>query len=136
MKINGFAASIELIMERPLFNPPIKPNLPNIKLLDGNENIDVSQLYSQRVVNKTAIERHIRQSLQSKSQISLAELCQLKPIEQGLSELMTYLSLGEKTNAQTSFSMLVDECVNDVIEWSNNTEQKCRVHIPRIIFLR
>lgn len=139
MAIDQPSASIELPMERPLYRPPIKPNIANILLETGDESLDSSTLYSQVVVDKIAISHHIRQSLQERSQVSLEELCEARPLEQGLAELVAYLELGDD-QAHNYYTAVVDESVETVISW--HSEQALgqsltrRARLPRIIYLR
>ncbi|MFT5133368.1 MAG: flagellar motility protein MotE (MotC chaperone) [Gammaproteobacteria bacterium] len=135
MTIEASAASIELPMERPLYKPPINPVIANIQLEDGSQDLDSSVLYSQIVIDKTAIARHIRQSLQSQSQVSLSELCQVRPLKQGLAELVAYLELGEERGSGDRFAMLIDEDVEDIIVWTREDKKESRARMPRVIYL-
>jgi flagellar motility protein MotE (MotC chaperone) len=134
--IEASAASIELPMERPLYSPPIKPVIASIRLQDGDQDLDTSALYSQIVVDKTVITGHIRQSLQSQSQVSLCELCQAHPLEQGLAELVAYLELGDEAGSGERFAMLVDEAVEDTIAWTSQDQTQRIARMPRVIYLR
>jgi flagellar motility protein MotE (MotC chaperone) len=136
MSIPDFAAEIELPMERPLYNPPIKPSIANIELLDGDENLDSGVLYSQVVIDKSAIAGHIRQSLQHQSQVSLHELCQTRPLKQGLAELVAYLELGSENGGAERFTMIIDEATEELISWTVDNKQQRRAKIPRIIYVR
>ena len=133
--INAFSTTISLPMERPLYSVPIKPIIANIRLQEGDEDLDSAALYDQVVVDKVAIAQHIRQSLQQKSQISLKELCKQHPLEQGLAELLAYLELGDEGTPQSQFFMLVDDSVEELIDWQSNDGQKKTVTMPRIIYL-
>jgi flagellar motility protein MotE (MotC chaperone) len=133
------AASPELPMERPLFNPPLKSRLPNIELSEGDEPLDTGVLFSQTVIDKTALVQHIRQSLQDKSQVSLSELCRTRPLQQGLAELIGYLELaGDDKNGR--FKVVVDESIEDTIRWQAEDGQEIpftrSARLPRIIYLR
>ncbi len=130
--IDEASASIELPMERPLFSPPVKPVIANIKLESGDEDVDSRALYSQTVVDKPALEQHLRQSLQNQSQVSLLELCRTRPLQQGLAELVAYLEIGEGER----FDMLVDESVEDCISWTGSDAVARKARLPRIIYLR
>jgi flagellar motility protein MotE (MotC chaperone) len=138
--IDGAGAGIELPMERPLYNPPIKAVLADIELLAGDEQLDSSVLYSQVVVDKTAIAGHIRQSLQDKSQVSLNELCQQRPLQQGLAELVAYLELGGAEQRGRRFTIVVDDAIEDTISWQAEAEDGVtvmrRARLPRVIYLR
>ncbi len=136
MMMDDIAASIELPMERPLYKPPIKLKIPNIKLEHGDESLDSSALFSQVVINKAEIAGHIRKSLQNKSQITLTELCATRPLTQGLAELIAYLELaGEQQNR---FKILVDESVEEEISWQIEQDDGLltrKAYLPRIIYL-
>ena len=85
----------------------------------------------QFVVDKVALAQHVRQSLQQRSQITLAELLALRPIEQGLAELVAYLSLaGEQGSA------VVDESVEDRVSWQARDGRLKTARLPRVIFAR
>ncbi|GJL74116.1 DUF3375 domain-containing protein [Nitrosomonas sp.] len=134
--IDDLCVSIDLPMERPLYRPPIKTKIANIQLEQGDELLDASALFSQFVIDKPAIARHIRRSLQKKSQITLSELCTTRPLTQGLTELVAYLELSNNKG----FKILVDETVEDKISWrfeiGGNSWQYRSATLPRIIFLR
>jgi flagellar motility protein MotE (MotC chaperone) len=134
--IEESAASIELPMERPLYSPPVKPVIANIRLQDGDEDLDASVLYSQVVVDKPAIAGHIHHSLQSQAQVSLCELCRTRPLKQGLAELVAYLEMGQEGGYGERFTMLIDEGVEDIISWTVLDEHHRRATMPRVIYLR
>lgn len=152
--LDEVAATIDLPMERPLYQPPVKPVIDNIRLDDGDETLDASALYSQTIVDKAGIARHIRQSLQASAQVSLQTLCQTRPLTQGLAELLAYLELGGEGSAGEGFSLLIDEDTEDRIHWQSGGETddhpmtedvpttedtsssvKC-VCMPRVIYFR
>ncbi|KJS00145.1 MAG: hypothetical protein VR65_14110 [Desulfobulbaceae bacterium BRH_c16a] len=124
-------ATIELPMERPLYRPPIKPQIVDLELLEGEEDADVAALFNQVVVDRAELSRFIRQALQERSQISLAELVAIHPLRQGLSELLTYLQLAGGRN-----DTVVDEETVDIIVWRLKDGSCRRVRLPRIIFAR
>jgi hypothetical protein len=135
MEISDTAADIELPMERPLYTPTIKPIIDNILIESGDFDAETSALYSQVVVDKAALVLHIERSLQDKSQISLRELTELQPLEQGLAELVAYLQL-----AGDRFKSVVDEENSELIIWkrsnSDGIEQSKQARLPRVIFIR
>ncbi|MFT5657578.1 MAG: flagellar motility protein MotE (MotC chaperone) [Gammaproteobacteria bacterium] len=137
--IDATAASISLPMERRLYNPPIKNIIANIQLEAGDENLDSSALYSQIVIDKAAIAQHIRHSLQNKSQVSLSDLCQMRPLQQGLAELVAYLELAGGDNQRHRFNFVVDESVEELIRWqvelTPTTFVTRHARLPRIIYL-
>ena len=131
MAIADTAPAVELPMERPLHAPAIKLALDSAALVAGDEDLDAGALFSQFVVDKAALARHVRQSLQQRSQITLAELLALRPIEQGLAELLAYLSLaGEQGSA------VFDESVEDRVSWPARDGRIKTARLPRVIFAR
>jgi hypothetical protein len=135
MSIADTAADIELPMERPLYTPAIKPLIVDIELESGDAEVDATALYSQVVIDKAQLARHIRQALQDRPQITLHELCEIQPLQQGLAELVAYLQL-----ASDSFTSVVDEEVAETIVWSrkgpDGQEYAKQARLPRVIFVR
>lgn len=135
MTIDDTAAEIELPMERPLYTPTIKPLIANIVLETGDENMDATALYSQIVIDQAGLTKHIRQTLQERSQITLRELCELQPLQHGLAELVAYLQLASDT-----FKSVVDEDITDAIVWRgcgiDGDEKEKQAILPRVIFVR
>ena len=125
------AATIELPMERPLYRPPQKPRIVDMALEEGIEDGDVAALFNQVVVDRAELDRNIRQALQERAQISLAELVALHPLRQGLSELLAYLQLAGGRN-----DTAVDEEITESLEWRLADGSYRRVRLPRIIFTR
>ena len=137
MTIADTAADIELPMERPLHTPGVKPIITHNLLasVEADSTIDASALYAQVVLDKTQLASHIRQSLQEKSQITLKELIDNKPLTQGLAELVAYLELGSET-----FKTTVDETTSEHITWvgqgRDHQPTPRRARLPRVIFVR
>lgn len=138
MQIDDTEADIELPMERPLYTPPFKPSIANVILESGDEDLDAAALFSQVVIDKTALSRHIRKALQERSQITLRELIEMQPLQHGLTELVAYLQLASDT-----FKTAVDEEVTEIIVWKNtlhgaeNVEGRMKqARLPRVIFVR
>lgn len=133
--VDDLTPSLELPMERPLYNPPIKTVIANVALEAGETDMDAAALFSQVRVDKAALSSHIRQSLQTRAQISLGELLQTRPLEQGLGELVAYLQL-----ASEAPNSVVDESTLEAVEWraqdGSNEPVKRRARLPRVIFVR
>jgi hypothetical protein len=127
------AAAIELPFERPLYAPPLKPLIADVALEAGDEDLDASALFAQVIVDKAQLARHVRHSLQGRSQVTLRELCETRPLQQGLAELLAYLQL-----AADSFQAVVDETVEDRVVWHDaaNAEGRMKAaRLPRVIFV-
>lgn len=135
MEIAEASADIQLAMERPLFTPAIKPVIADLALQPGDEDIDPSALFDQVVVDKTRLTRHIRHALQDRAQITLCELVDSQPLQQGLAELVAYLQLGSE-----AFSTVVDEDTPEPIRWQSVATDGQTIarsaRLPRVIFMR
>jgi len=129
--LNEISATVELPMERPLYQPPFKPLIDAIVLDEGDAEVDTAALYGQVVVDRAELGRNIRQALQERSQVTLGEVVTSHPLRHGLAELVTYLQLaGEWSN------MAVDDEVQEQIRWRSNSGVERRATLPRIILLR
>lgn len=135
MSIADTAADLELPMERPLYTPVIKPLITDIELESGDAEINAAALYSQIVIDKAQLTRHIRHALQDRSQVTLRELCELQPLQHGLAELVAYLQL-----ASDAFKTVMDEEVLETIVWRreqpDGQEYVKQARLPRVIFVR
>lgn len=129
--IDALSPSIELPMERPLYSAPVKTLLNNIKLEAGDPAIDADVLFSQVRVDKALLASHIRQSLQTRTQISLVELLQARPLQHGLGELVAYLQL-----ASVAAQSVVDEETLETVSWTANDGVVRSARMPRVIFVR
>lgn len=129
------AAGIELPMERPLYSPSVKAAIAALTLEAGDEDLDAGALYAQIQIDKGQLTGNIHHALREQPQISLRDLCEQRPLQHGLAELVTYLQL-----AGAHFNTVVDETTVDQILWqgrrADGTTQTRRARLPRVIFVR
>jgi hypothetical protein len=99
----------------------------------GDGEVDAAVLFSQVVVDRAQLARHIRHALQDRSQMTLRELCETRPLEHGLAELVAYLQLADDT-----FKAVIDEGVTELIVWTGMTPaghpHARQARLPRVIF--
>ena len=133
--IAAIGADIVLPMERPLYTPALKSRIADLVLEAGEVDMDAAALFSQVVVDKAELSRHIRRALQDAPQVTLRELCEQQPLQQGLAELVAYLEL-----ACEGFKGTIDEAAEDIIVWQgadrDGGEQTKQAQLPRVIFVR
>ena len=131
MAIADTAASIELPMERPLHAAAPKAALASVPVEPGAEDLDAAALFAQFVIDKAALAQHVRQALQQRTQVTLRELLDSRPLTQGLAELVAYLQLaGERAAA------VVDENVEETVTWRSGDGRWKQARLPRVIFSR
>lgn len=140
MHIDAMGADIELPLERPLFVPSVKPRLAGLALVAGEEEIDTARLFDQVVVDKTRLRSVVQQALRRQPQITLRELLDAEPLQQGLAELVAYLELAHSGDGVEGLRALVDEAVEEPIRWqaSNAASEAVtrEARLPRVIFTR
>ena len=128
------AASLDLPLERPLYSAPIKAVLANVVLESGQmgaADLDAAVLFSQVRIDKAALASHVRQSLQTRAQISLGELLQARPLQQGLGELVAYLQMASEAS-----NSVVDESTLESVSWLGEDAVNRRAQLPRVLFVR
>jgi len=131
MSLAETSATVELPLERPLYRPPLKPLIAEMALDEGDADVDMAALYAQVVVDRTELTRNIRQELQGRSQITLAEVVTRHPLRHGLAELVAYLQLaGEWPKT------VVDDEVQEQVRWQVEPGVMRQATLPRIILLR
>lgn len=135
MHIETLSPGITLPMERPLYTPGFEALITDSAIDLGDADLDTAALFSQVVVDKAILERHVRRCLAGRAQITLGEICDERPLEHGLAELVTYLQL-----ASESFETVVDESVTETITWTSVLDADNTVlreaRLPRVLFVR
>jgi hypothetical protein len=131
MELAESAPRIELPFERPLYSPPIKPIIPDVELESGEGDVDTGALYAQVVVDRAELSRNLRQALQTRSQVTLAEVVEFHPLRHGLAELLAYLQLAAERP-----ETVVDDEHQELIEWRTEEGFVRRARLLRIVFLR
>ena len=131
MTLEEASADIELLMERPLFTPSHRPQISEQVLQAGMDAAETDALFSHVVVDKAQLARWIRQSLQENVQVTLHALVQQHPLEHGLAELVTYLTL-----ASEDVKAVFDETTLESVHWHDASGRQRVAHLPRVIFTR
>ncbi len=130
MAIDSPAPDIHLPMERPLYSPPFKPRLDDLVEV-GEDDLTPDILFEQEWVDKARLTDYLRRALQLRDQISLPELLDDLPLEQGLAELLAWLAI-----AGDSDKAVFDEQRRDLIHWRDSDGRERRARVPRILFNR
>jgi flagellar motility protein MotE (MotC chaperone) len=143
MTVDAQWATVDLPLERPLFTPAAKPRLEELELAAGDDDIDTARLFDQVVVDKARLRAAIQRALRRRSQVSLRELLEGEPLDQGLAELVAYLELAHVQGNSGAFDglrALVDEAVEESIRWrtTDATDEPVtrEARMPRVIFTR
>lgn len=129
-EIDAMAPEIALPMDRPLFSPPIKPDLEDV-IPAPKGDISANALFDLVHVDKSRLQAQIWRALQRRDQISLSEIVTEYPLELGLSELVAYLSI-----ASEDPSSVIDDQSKTCIDWVDGEGTARRASMPRVVFAR
>lgn len=131
MALDEPSPTVELPMERPLFTPPVKPDIRDQVLVEGDEDIDAEALFEQVYVDRERLRGNIRHTLNRQSPVSLAAVIREHPLQQGLAELITYLAL-----ASEDPDTIIEDGESESIEWVDTEGTSRRASVPRVLFSR
>jgi Protein of unknown function (DUF3375) len=130
IEVDEAAPDIDLTMDRPLFEPPLRPQIQEVPLA-GEEDVPYDALFNDVYVDKGRLVTNIRQALQNRSQISLDELVQRHPLEQGLAELVTYFSIAAEDG-----DAIIDDTQRKTLSWADQGDHSRQATLPLVIFCR
>jgi hypothetical protein len=131
MELDEMAPDIRLVMDRPLFNPPLKPEIDAEIELSRTDDIPADALFHRVYVDKERLVGQVRRLLQRRAQVSLAEVAAAHPLEHGLAELVAYLSLASEDPAA-----VIDERRREAIAWTDAGGRRRQATVPLVIFAR
>ncbi|MBF9015971.1 MULTISPECIES: DUF3375 domain-containing protein [unclassified Oceanispirochaeta] len=129
MSVDHFKAALRMPMELPLFRIPIKQELNSRVEEAEKDEMDTSVLFSQVVVDKGLLKERILRSLNEKDHLTLKSLIKDHPLDEGLAELMAYVSLAE----DDSHAYVSDED-RDSLEWTDREGRRRKAQMPRVYF--
>ncbi|GGL02623.1 DUF3375 domain-containing protein [Planomonospora parontospora] len=131
VEIEGTAPALVLPMERPLYTPQARAPIDSESVRAGDEEVDATLLFEQAHVDPAPLAANVRRALQQREQIGLARLVGAQPLEHGLAELVTYLSLtGE------GFEIVFDEARTERIGWRDAEGVERVAVLPVVTYVR
>jgi hypothetical protein len=131
MELDEPAPSIELPLERPLFSQPSRPRMADTEVLDAVEEVPADALFDHVFIDKEQLRENVRRALRARAQVSLAELVREYPIQHGLAELVTYLSLAVEDQRAA-----IDEAHTQDLFWTDARGCERRATLPMVLFVR
>lgn len=130
MSLDAPAPEIQLPMDRPLFRPPMQAKLAVDPVLVGDAEISTDLLFEQIYVDKERLRAQLRRALQTRRQVRLDELLREHPLQQGLAELVAWLSLA--TDERWG---VIDETRRASVWWVDAEGRTRRATLPTVIFI-
>lgn len=131
ISIDGYP-ELNLAMHRPLGEEPqeaIIRNHPGDIAEPDIMDINFDILFNNFGVNKSQLQGHINDLLKDKKQISLAEVIKLHPLEKGLSEVLTYLSIASQSNKH-----IISDATKEELPIDKTAKKFIRV--PQVIYTK
>ena len=124
---------IDLIADRPLFNPPQKVKFSNSNLEEGKSISSNDLLFEQFEIDIAELKNKIKTALKHKAQVSFSDFIKEFEIEKGVAEVVAYVEIASKEKSKH----IIDESFHDLIEIKNSkTDKNFKVKVPQIIFCR
>jgi hypothetical protein len=130
MELDDTGISVSLPMERPLYSHPIATPIDSRGVRQGSDDFDSSALVSQLYVDREALLQRVLSSLGRQEQIGLRDIVTSAPLEQGLAELVGYLSL-----ARPDLTVVFDEAQREQVGWQSEGVERV-AELPRVTFSR
>jgi Protein of unknown function (DUF3375) len=130
MELPATGISVSLPTERPLYRRPTVTAIDSGEVRDGSDDFDSSALLSQMYIDRDDLLRRVWDRLGPRTQVGLCEVLAGAPLEQGLAELVGYLSLIEP-----GLAVVFDEQHREQIGWSADEVERV-AELPRVNFSR
>lgn len=119
MTLDAASVSVGLPMERPLYHRPTSRALESTVADAGLGDFDGAVIAEQVYVDRDELARRVYARLGPRDQVALAEVVAATPLEEGLAELISYLTLTE-----TGLSAVFDDEQIDRLEWNSDEGQR------------
>lgn len=130
MPLDDAAPDVGLPMDRPLFTPPVRPVIRQQELEEGVAAVETDVLFEQFYIDKDLLRSRLRKALQTRRQVTLAELLEEQPLERGLAELVAWLSL-----ATGEGYGVIDEDRPQTVTWHDAAGRTRQATLPLVIFV-
>ena len=132
MEMDDTRITVGLPMERPLHRRATEMSLDNQGVTAGSEDFDSSALLRQIYIDRARLAANVWQELGPQEQVGLSEVLTDAPLQQGLAELIAYLSL-----AEPGLAVVFDAERRHKVAWSAAGEEVERVaDLPQVSFTR
>ncbi len=128
--------NVNLVMARPLH--PLETSETPISTIDFNNLPEVSldeemaDLYHQFYVDEAALAQRIAQVLERRVEVTLAELVQMYPVEQGLSEIVAYVAIATKSERHRIDHSIIEYILITGLE----PDKRFHLTLPQVVFRR
>lgn len=131
LTIDAPGIAVDLPFERPLYSPQPETAVDSLIAPAGDGVADYGALFAQRFIDTARLADNIRAIVPQRSTAELAHVLELYPIEEGVAEILGYLSL---TGDEFEVELRDDE--ETIIDYTDPTGVARRAHLPRATVTR
>jgi len=131
LELDDVRPQVVLPTERPLYAVRTRGQLDSSSVEVGHAEADTALLFDQVYVDPVPLAREVRRTLQARSQATLGEVLDGRPLELGLAELVTYLALDDP-----GFDVVFDEAARQSVVWSDEEGREHRATVPVVTYVR
>lgn len=129
MELAGTRPEIALPFERPLYSPPAPPQIDST-VTEAVDPAETTALFSVDHVDHARLVSQVRDALRHRTQVSLGEIVDDHPPEQGLAELMAYFALNED-----GIELVIDDTARQRVSWTDDDLRR-EADIPTLLYVR
>ena len=122
---------IVLPFERPLYDARPATSVESMPGPSDLEEVDATALFAQNFVDQARLARNIRAVLPRRSSTLLRDIIELYPVEQGVAEIIGYLSLTED-----DLELHLDDTEETVIDYHDSEGTARRARLPKATVTR
>jgi hypothetical protein len=130
MELDATRPEVALPFERPLYVPPAPPRIDST-VSEAADSAETAALFTVDHVDHQRIVSQIRAALRHRAQVSLGDLVDEHPPEQGLAELMAYFALTED-----GIDLVIDDEARQRVEWLADDETRREADVPTLLYVR
>lgn len=130
-EIDSPTPSVHLPLERPLYRLAAAVEVASDGIEEGHADGESTALFEQVHIDPEPLIARVRTRLRRADQVTLADVIADTPIEQGLAELITYLSLTDE-----GFTKTFDDSATETVSWTDDAGRGRTATVPRVIYVR
>lgn len=132
MELEAVRPEFGLPMERPLHRPAAVPSIDSSSVSEADEDFALDDLLEQAYVDREELRSAVFASFRRRSEVGLGAVLDERPLQQGLAELVGYLSL-----SGPGLDVVFDESRRQQAEWEAEGGEVRRVaELPAVTFHR
>ncbi len=129
IEIEETKPSINLLFDRSLFKVPEKIIILDEVLNIGQTEDSDEALYAQAYIDREKLKANVEMLLRERREVTLQEVTINYPLEYGLAEYLSYLTLDK-----LGLNLKINEMINDQIKWIDSLQNQVVANAKRVIF--